>query len=85
MRFPGGDAPIPSELLSSGKSGSQQVAAPEKPVPLTRMSDAALFRLGDELATLLETEVMEDTEAELVEYIDLLVTQVEQELLRRVF
>jgi len=85
MLFPGGEVRLPQELLASGKSGPRQIAAPEQPVPLTRMSDRALFQLADELATLLETESRDDADSRLVDYIDLLVTQVEQELLARMF
>lgn len=85
MNFPGGACRLPAELLASGKSGPRQIAAPEQPVPLTRMSDRALFKFADELATLLETESRDDASPQLVDYIDLLTTQVEQELLRRLF
>lgn len=83
MKFPGGHTALPPQLLASGKSGPAQVSEPEKPVPLTRMSDAALARFADDLTTLLETESRDDMDPRLADYIDLLCIQVEREVMRR--
>lgn len=83
MTFPGGHVALDMPLLASGRSGSTQVTPPEQPVPLTRMSDDALFRFAEDLATLLATEERDDANPQLADYIDLLCVQVEREFMRR--
>jgi hypothetical protein len=85
MMFPGGSVSLPSELLASGRSGSAQVELPEKPVSLSRMSDDALFRFAEDMATLLATEDRDGVDSRLADYIDLLCVQVEREVMRRMF
>lgn len=86
MNFAGGTVPLPSDLTCSGLSGTTQVAPPEQPAPLSRMTDRALFRLADNLAALVEAEVVasgENVSEQLVEYCELLMSQCEAELMRR--
>lgn len=83
MTFPGGTISLPTTLLNPGKSGAMQVHPPEQPTGFARMSDAALFKLADNLATMLETETPETMAPALREYIDLLSMQVAGEMMRR--
>ena len=86
MNFPSGiPVQIPGELLFSGKSGVQQVKPPEQPVPLSRMTDAALERLANDMLALLESETRDATDTRLTDYIDLISLQCMQEINRRCF
>lgn len=86
MNFPSGiPVQIPGELLFSGKSGVQQVKPPEQPVPLSRMTDAQLMTFAADMIALLESESRDESDARLVEYIDLLALQCEREIMRRCF
>lgn len=88
MTFPGGSVDLPTTLLSSGMSGAQRIHEPEQPSPMSRMTDAALERLAENLLKLLDQH--HDAERKqggvnpgLHEYIDLLWMQVTDELMRR--
>lgn len=82
--FPGGNVSLPDELLLSGKSGTRQILTPEQPVPLSRMTDAQLFRFASSMVVLLESEWSRDDEdTRLTDYINLLSIQCEREIMRR--
>lgn len=85
MTFPGGTITLPSQLLSTNMSGPTRVHPPEPPIGLTRITDAALMRLADNLATLMEEHAAKPggVTPGLRDYIDLLTLQVEQEIMRR--
>lgn len=85
MIFPGGTVSIPTRLLNPGLSGRAQVHPPEPPIGLTRITDAALMRLAENLATLMEEHSAKPggVTPGLRDYIDLLTLQVEQEVMRR--
>ena len=88
MTFPGGSVDLPPVLRLSGMSGAQRIHAPEAPAPMSRMTDAALERLAENLLTLLEQHPDEERKQGginpgLHEYIDLLWMQVTEELMRR--
>lgn len=89
MNFPAGHVAMPNELLLSGMSGPKLVQPPEQPTAIgPRMTDAALFRLADNLATLMESFANEEEKPggvtpSLREYVELLTLQVEREIMRR--
>jgi hypothetical protein len=83
MNFPGGNVALPDSLLASGKSGQSQVDAPEQPVPLSRMSDAALMAFATDMIALLESESRDESDPRLVDYINMLSLQCEREIMSR--
>lgn len=90
MNFPSGErVSLPPRLLNPGLSGSRQVHPPEPPVSLSRINDAALMRLGEDLAKLMEGFASEEKQGglspSLREYVELLEMQVTEEVLRRCF
>lgn len=88
MDFAGGSVPLPGALTLSGMSGPTRVHAPEQPASMARMSDRALARLADNLATLMEQMATDERKPggvspSLREYVELLELQVTTELMRR--
>lgn len=86
MRFPSGlNVDLSAmKLTSSNRTGinGAQLHPPEQPVPLQRMSDAALLQLASELATIGGNE----TEPSGVqEYANLVLLQAQRELMERCY
>lgn len=88
MIFPSGiDVPLPDALTCNGTSGAQQLWPAEQPRALDKLTDEQLFRLAEDLETLITSELEADGDepSSLTDYIALLSAQVQGEMLRRFF